>query len=126
VNFENLNAQLEPICRAHPDAIKSIVETTTCLIIDAMDKQTGICSHDTLFSEVRPLMPSSADIGMNADLTDDLLRMLIEETVDYRSRPTMSTEQELAMLNQIIETMERHGFKTVGEAIAFLRQKQAN
>lgn len=126
MNFENLNAQLEPICRAHPDAIKSIVETTTRLIVKAMDRKTDAFSLDELFAEVRPIMPSGGDIGMSASLSDGLLRMLIEETVDYRSRPTMSTEQELAMLNQIIETMERHGFKTAGEAIAFLRQKQAN
>lgn len=126
MTIENLNTQLEPICRANPDAVQSIVETTTRLIVDAMDRQTGVFSHDTLFIEVRPLMPSSADIGMNADLTDGLLRMLIEETVDYRSQPTMDPEEELEMLNQIIETMEQHGFKTAGEAIAFLRQKRAN
>ena len=126
MTLEKLNAQFEPIYRANPDAVESVMRETADLICEAMDRQTGVCSHDMLFDEVRPAMPSGADVGISPALADGILRRMIQHIVDARSQPFLEAEHELAMLNRIMETMERHGFKTAGEAIAFLHKQQIN
>ena len=126
MTLEKLNAQFEPIYRANPDAVDSIMRETTRLICAAMGRQTGVCSYDMLFDEVRPAMPSGADVGISPALADGILRLMIQQTVEQRSRFLPDAEHELAMLNRIAETMQRHGFETVGEAIAYLHKQQIN
>lgn len=126
MTLEKLNAQFEPIYRANPAAVESVMRETADLIREAMDRQTGVFSDDALFDEVRPAMPSGADFGISHDLADGILRLLIRQTVEHRSRLLPDTQHELAMLNRIAEIMERHGFKTAGEAIALLHKQQIN
>ena len=124
--LEKLNAQFEPIYRANPVAVESIMREIADLILEAMDRQTGVFSYDMLFDEVRPAMPGGADFGISSALADGILRLMIQQTVEHRSRLLPDTQHELAMQNRIIEIMERHGFKTAGEAIAFLHKRQLN
>lgn len=126
MNPEQLNQQFEPIYRANPDAVNSYLKGITDLVLDAMDRQTGVCSYEDLFNEIHPLMPNAADLGIGPALADNLAQMMIEKTVDYRSRPLPDADAELAMLNKIIETMKQHGLKTAGEAIAYLHKQQIN
>ena len=123
MNLEKLNQQFKPIYQKNPDAVNLYVKATARLVWEAMDRQTGVCSYDVLFDEVRPAMPSGADVGINAALADGLLRLMIQQTVDRRSQ---WAPNELAMLDRITETMKEHGFKTAGEAIEFLRKQQLN
>lgn len=123
MTLEKLNAQFEPIYRANPAAVESIMGETTRLICAAMARQTGVCSYDRLFNEVRPAMPSGADVGIAPALADGILQLMIQRVVEHLSQ---LSEHESAMQNRIVETMERHGFKTAGEAIAFLHKRQTN
>jgi len=126
MTLEKLNAQFEPVYWANPDAVESFMQETADLICTAMDRQTGVYSYDLLFDEVRPAMPSGADVGISPALADGILWLLIQRTVELRSRFLPDAEHELEMLNRITETMQRHGFKTAGEAIAYLHKQQIN
>lgn len=126
MTIERLNAQFEPIYRANPDAVEAIMQETGDLICAVMERQTGVFSYDLLFNEVRPVMPSGADVGISSAMADSILRLMIQQIVKHRSRSFMDAGHELAMLNRIAETMKQYGFKTAGEAIEFLHKQQIN
>lgn len=125
MNLEELN-KLEHFYRTNPNGISSYLNEVAVLVSAAMNRQTGVFSHDDLFDEIRPRMPSAADLGISPALADSVAQMIIEKTVDYRSRPLPDSDAELEMVNKIVGVMERYGFKTAGEAIEFLHRQQIN
>lgn len=129
MNDATTNQRFQSAYQANPDAVRSMMTTTAELVCDAMERQTGVYSYDVLFNEVRPVMPNAAELGITHQLADEILRNMIQSIVDLKCQlpaTAAESEKERAMVDRIIETMERHGFKTAGEALAFLRKQQLN
>lgn len=126
LNLAALNQQFEPIYRANPDAVNFYLQGIIELVLDAMDRKTGVFCYEDLFNEIHPILPNAEDLGIDRMLADNLARMLIEQTVDYRARPLPDSDAELAILNKIIDVMKQRGFETAGEAIAYLHKQQFN
>lgn len=122
MNTEQLNQQFEPIYRANPDAVKSYMEIIADSVCIAIKKQAGPFTDAMLFEQVRPSIPNAADLGICPALADGLARLLIAQTIEQLSFP----EAERNRLSQIAETMKKHGFKTAGEATAYLHRQQIN
>lgn len=126
MNTEQLNQQFEPIYRANPDAVKSYMEIIADSVCIAIKKQAGPFTDAMLFEQVRPSIPNAADLGICPALANGIARRIIGQTIEHFSRPLLDTETERRLLTQIAETMEKHGFKTAGEAIAYLHRQQIN
>ena len=124
-----LERQFESIYQANALGVTAFMRELANRVHSVMKRITGVVSYEEIFHQARTTIPNAGDLGITPVLTDYILRSVIKQAVLLQSQPPVTAEEceeELVMLDRVIEAMKKHGFKTAGEALAFLKKQQLN